>query len=85
MKVIYTPHAELKFRILEDHRVKISKSQVEDTVLRPDKVIRGRKGRFIAQKRMSENHLLRVIYEKEENIEVVTFYPARRKRYESEV
>jgi hypothetical protein len=85
MKVVYTSHAELKFRILEDHGVKITKSQVEDTVVRPDKVIKGKRGRLIAQKIMSEKHLLRVIYEKKENIEVITFYPARRKRYEGEI
>ena len=31
---------------------------------------------------MDEKHLLRVIYEEKENIEIITFYPARTKRYE---
>jgi hypothetical protein len=30
---------------------------------------------------MDEKHLLRVIYEEKEN-KIITFYPARRKRYE---
>lgn len=82
MKVVYTSHAELKFRILEKHRVNITKTQVEDTVLRPDKVIESVEGRSIAQKAISEKHLLRVIYEKRENIKIITFYSARRNRYE---
>lgn len=82
MKVVYTSHAELKFKILEKHGVKVTKKQIEDTVLRPDKVTKGRKRRLIAQRKMDEKHLLRVIYEKKENIEIITFYPARRKRYE---
>lgn len=85
MKVVYTHHAELKFRILKEHRVKITKKQVEDTVLRPDKATKGRKKRLIAQKMMGEKHLLRVIYEEKENIEIITFYPAKRKRYETKV
>lgn len=85
MKVVYTPHAELKFKILEEHGVKITKSQVKGTVLRPDRVTKGRKGRLIAQKIMDEEHLLRVIYEEKENIEIITFYPTRRKRYEGEI
>jgi hypothetical protein len=32
---------------------------------------------------MDEKHLLRVIYEEKENIGIITFYPARRRRYES--
>lgn len=82
MALVYSPHAELKFRIFKRHGVNISKSQVEDTVLIPDKVTKGRKGRLVAQKVMDKEHLLRVIYEESENIEIVTFYPARRKRYE---
>ena len=82
MKVAYTSHAKLKFKILEKHGVKVTKKQIGDTVLRPDKVTKGRKGRLIAQRKMDEKHLLRVIYEEKENIEIITFYPARRKRYE---
>ena len=82
MKIAYTSHAELKFKILEKHGAKVTKKQIEDTVLRPDKVTKGRKGRLIVQRKMDEKHLLRVIYEKKENIEIITFYPAWRKRYE---
>ena len=52
----------------------------------PDRVLRGSKGRLIAQKIYDEKHLIRVIYEvSDEDILVVTFYPARRERYEGQV
>ena len=46
MKVVYTSHAKLKFRILEKHRVKVTKKQIEDTILRPDKVTKRQKKAF---------------------------------------
>jgi hypothetical protein len=40
----------------------------------------------VAQRRISEKHVLRVIYvEGQKEIAVVTFYPGRRSRYESSV
>lgn len=61
----------------------MKEEQIIETIKNPDKVILGRKGRKIAQKVTSETHLLRIIYElKEDQIEVVTFYPGRRERYE---
>ncbi len=36
MDIVYTDHAEQKFRILEKHGFRVTKKQVEDTVLRPD-------------------------------------------------
>jgi hypothetical protein len=44
------------------------------------------KGRMIAQKRITERHVLRVVYRQEgENQVVITFYPGRRERYESKL
>ncbi len=82
MAIVYTAHAELKFKIFKNHGVLITKRQVEDTILRPDERTKGRKGRLVAQRVMDERHVLRVIYEEKEDLEVITFYPARRKRYE---
>ncbi|NOZ60035.1 MAG: DUF4258 domain-containing protein [Euryarchaeota archaeon] len=82
MKIVFTDHAELKFEILGNHGFRVTKKQVEDTVLKPDKIMEGRKGRLIAQKRIDAEHLLRVVYEKGEDIVIITFYPARRERYE---
>ncbi|GIU70807.1 MAG: hypothetical protein KatS3mg003_0286 [Candidatus Nitrosocaldaceae archaeon] len=41
---------------------------------------------MIAEKIIDEELLLRVIYEiKEDKIMIITFYPARRERYESKI
>ena len=85
-QVMFSPHARIKLEVFRRHGFKIEEKEVVDTVRHPDKVIKGRKGRFIAQRVYNERHLVRVIYEvKGENAVVVTFYPAKRERYESQV
>lgn len=38
------------------------------------------------QKQVNSKHLIRVVYEeKDEDVVIVTFYPARRKRYEDKL
>ena len=84
MKITFTKHAELKFRDLEEQGFKITKGQVKDTLNMPENIIKGEKGRLIAQKAIDETHMIRVIYEKEkDSIRVITFYPTRRRKYGS--
>jgi len=72
--------------MLERHGFKIEKEYIVNAVRSPDKVVKGSKGRLIAQKAYDEKHLIRVIYEvRGGNAVVVTLYPARRGRYESQV
>jgi len=53
-------------------------------VQKPEKVEAGYQGRKVAQRGITERHVLRVIYEEgSEDIRVVTFYPGKRSRYES--
>ena len=86
IEIIYTSHAENKFEILKRYGVTYTKTQIEDVLLHPDTVKGPKKGRMIAQKTVSKTHLIRIIYEKRDNIlKVITFYPARRKRYENEL
>ena len=81
--VVYTHHAMGKFEIFKRHGFEITSDQIEETVSNPDKVISQSNGRFIAQKRITKQHLLRVVYRKEgEKRVVITFYPGRRDRYE---
>lgn len=83
MKVVFTDHAKKKFRILKEHGFPVAKKIVVKTVKQPDSISKGRKGRLIAQKRLDVKHLLRVIYiKKEKKRIIITFYPARRDRYE---
>ena len=81
--VRYTQHARLKFTVLAEHGFVVEEWRVTDTVLNPDNII-VQKDKFIAQKNLSANHVLRVVYRMEgENRIVITFYPGRKSRYES--
>ena len=83
MKIEYTVHAEAKFDVLKRYGINYTKSQIEDVLHNPEKVEDTIKNRKIAQKEVNSNHLIRVIFEKKGNkIKIITFYPARRKRYE---
>ncbi len=83
MKIVYTKHSRNKFRLFKAHGLRITKEQVEEALLKPESVTLGVKGRLIAQGRLNETHVIRVIYSKEKDIiKVITFYPARRERYE---
>ncbi len=82
MRIIYGKHAREKLSILKAHGLNITEELVADTLLHADEVVVGLRGRLIAQKVLNERHVLRVVYVKEENqIRVVTVYPARRERY----
>lgn len=80
--IIFTRHAEFKLLLLERHGFKISRKEVEETVKIPERVQTGYKGRKIAERILTKNHLLRVVFEEfAHELKVVTLYPARRDRY----
>ncbi|MBI3536896.1 MAG: DUF4258 domain-containing protein [Chloroflexi bacterium] len=82
-QIEYTKHARNKFDILKSHGFEISEKQVEETVSIPEREYLQSGGRFIAQKKISEQHVLRVVYRVEGDHKVViTFYPAQKERYE---
>jgi hypothetical protein len=86
MKLRYTTHASEKFIILARHGFEVSPEHVEKAVLSPDRVMSQPAGKWLAERAVSETHLLRVIYRDEGPTRVIiTFYPARRARYESQV
>lgn len=86
MEILYTEHAEFKFRILKQHGFDITRVQIGDIIRSPQKLVPGRRGRLVAQKQVSETHVVRVVYEKhDDRVKVITFYPARRDRYEDQV
>ena len=81
--VEFTDHAMRKFEILKRLGFSVSMRQVVGVVESPERVDVGWKGRFIASARLNREHVLRVVYEKVGDRKlVVTFYPARRRRYE---
>lgn len=86
MAIRYTQHARYKFEVLERYGFPVTERQVTATLSTPDAVIAQPEGRYIAQKRITERHVLRVVYRREgEDMVVITFYPGRRERYESKV
>ncbi len=86
MKVAFSSQARQKFHILRMHNCTITEEEVKKTVEEPDSVKEGRRERMIAQRVVNKEHLLRVIYEKRrDDIVIITFYPARRERYENQL
>ena len=86
MKVVFTSHAKQKFLILSRHNCTITEEDVKKTIEEPDSLKEGMNNRMIAQRAIDEEHLLRVIYEKRgDDIVIITFYPARRERYENQL
>ncbi|MFN3981422.1 MAG: DUF4258 domain-containing protein [Caldilinea sp.] len=85
-QIVYTHHAREKFDLLARYGFPIAEQQVEETIRTPALVIEQSGDRLIAQKAISEQYLLRVVYRIEgEAAIVITLYPAHRRRYESEL
>jgi len=81
--VEFTNHAERKFEILKRLGFEVSRDFVIRVLASPERVERCWKGRFIAWSSLNRKHVLRVVYEEVGDKKVVvTFYPARRARYE---
>ena len=81
--VDFTDHAMRKFEILKRLGLSVSMRRVVKVVENPERVDVGWKGRFIASAKLNRERVLRVVYERVGDRKlVVTFYPARRRRYE---
>jgi hypothetical protein len=86
LTITFSRHAEWKFEVLRRHGIILHKKTIVDAVTKPDLLQHGMKEIMIAQKALDEDHVIRVIYAKKDNdIRVITFYPARRKRYEDKI
>lgn len=74
-------HAEDKLKRLM--KIGVTKEKVLKIIENPGKVVNGYYGRKIAQGLLSEDLILRIVYEESEGeIVVVTIYPGERRRYE---
>jgi len=86
MKLRFTHHARDKFLILERHNFTVAEETVIEAVRHPEKVERSRNNRFVAERAIDEEHLIRVVYEfRGDEIAIITFYPARKRRYEDKI
>jgi hypothetical protein len=80
--ILFTRHANEKFKVLKRHKFFITKKQVLLAINKPEKIDYSRLPLLIAQKKIDKTHVLRVVYKKEaDDIKVITFYPGRAKQY----
>jgi hypothetical protein len=83
MDIIYSNHAIAKIEILKKHGIEIEKALIEEIITNPEKLDRGYKNRLVAQRKIDERHVLRVVYEEiNNNLMVITIYPGRIRRYD---
>jgi hypothetical protein len=82
VKIVYGEHARGKILILRSHSLVVADEQVRETLPNQEKIEEGYRSRKVAQRRPTERHVLRVVYEEgADEVGVVTFYPGRRSRY----
>ena len=83
--IYFTKHAKEKFEALKRYKFEVSKAQVEQAVKYPDLIDDSRLPLFIAQRNIDKQHVLRVVYKKEQKdlIKIITFYPGRVKQYDN--
>jgi len=77
-EIRFSNHAELKIQILASHEVTIELETITDTVRYPDKLEIIEENKIIAQKRLDENSVLRVVYrEFSAFILIITLYSGK--------
>ena len=79
----FISHALEKLALMQRHGFSVDEEIVVRIIHGAQQVSVGYSGRLIAQANLDDEHVLRVVYEEDEEITVVTMYPARRYRYES--
>ena len=73
--IIFSRHSELKLFLLRRHGFKVAKHDVEETLKIPTRVYAGYEGRKIAEREITQRHVLRVVFEESsKEIKVITYY-----------
>ncbi len=88
MKIIYTLHAERKFKEEKYvQQLKITKRIIRNVIEKHDLEDRTRGEKITAVKEISKGHSLVVVYKQvaEDKIKIITFWPAEKGRYESKI
>ncbi len=84
--IFFTRHAELKLLLLSKHGFKVTKQEIRDLLRRPSRIRAGYGRRKIAERPITSDHILRVVFEElSSELKVITMYPGRRDRYESKL
>lgn len=83
MKIVFTLHAEKKFKDLKKLGVTIKKSFVRNVLKNPLYIdYESDPPKKIASGKFSEKHVFRIVFREEDGIIIViTFYPAKKGRY----
>jgi hypothetical protein len=81
--IIFTKHALQKFETLRHYKMEIPMSKVIATVEHPDMTDYSRLPLCIAQAKIDNGHVLRVVYKNQgDNSVIITFYPGNAQRYQ---
>lgn len=84
-KIVFSLHALKKIQILSNHKIFVDKNLITKIITKPGKIESGYKNRLVAQGILDDKHVLRIVYEEnEEEIKIITIYPGRRSRYEKD-
>lgn len=87
MRIAYTYHAHRKIKEEKYVRqLKITKKIIREVVEKPDFEDKTRGEKITAVGKLGSRHSLKVVYKKERGIiKIITFFPARKGRYESKI
>ncbi len=80
--VRFTRHAIDKLELLGQWGFTIDREKIAADMAHPQESSPGYQGRYIARLQLDEGHILRVVYEENGEVVVITIYPARQDRYE---
>jgi hypothetical protein len=84
-EIRFSDHAKLKINLLCDRSVAVSEAFTIEVVRSPDQLEIAEEDKLIAQKRLNEKLVLRVVYREYESfILIITLYPGMRSRYEKD-
>lgn len=86
MRFVYTSHAEEKLTEKEPKKLGITKVKIQKIVEKPESIDTSDRPVFLAIGGLDKDHSLCVVYRYiQERILLITFFPAKKGRYESKV
>ena len=79
-RIIVKAHA--RERLEREKVYNITEETLIEIIKSPDEIVTGRGNRLVAHKVLDEDYILRVVHEESEHeVQVITFYRAKRERY----
>lgn len=84
-EIRFSQHSEIKLNILNSSGILIDSEFVRETIQFPERLETKEGNKRIAQKKLNDNLVLRVVYRDFSSfILVITLYPGRKTRYEQD-